>query len=94
MPPRFRVFEGAKNSTANENVFVGYTIFSLGQDVRIVAGTFAGVQGTVISPHTAHQATGTVILSGESRLKPVSLEAVIEGRVVVLRVPPELLQPA
>lgn len=79
---------------ASDNVNVGYSIFSLGQDVRIVAGCFAGVEGTVVPPHDVHRALGTVILGVESQFQPVSIEVVIERRVVVLRVPPELLRPA
>lgn len=71
---------------------MGYSLFSLGQEVRIVSGSFVGVVGTVIAPTEPHDAFGTVILSGESERLPVSVASVINGHRFVMRVPPELLE--
>ena len=71
---------------------MGYTLFSVGQRVRIVSGNFAGVVGTVASPLEPTNSGGTIILHGSSMLLPVTVVATIDGRSVSLRVPPELLE--
>lgn len=71
---------------------MGYTLFSIGERVRIVRGEFAGVEGKVVSPLEPAQPGGTILLHGVSMLLPVTLAAFIDGRAVSLRVPPELLE--
>ena len=71
---------------------MGYTIFTVGDEVQIVGGCFAGMVGIVAPPSSAHQSSGTVVLSGDSDLQLVTVTTVIDGRSVALRVPPELLE--
>ena len=70
---------------------MGYTIFSVGDDVRIVGGTFVGIEGVVVSPTETHQ-TATVALQGESMFLTVTVSTIMDGHVINLRVPPELLE--
>jgi hypothetical protein len=77
---------------------MGYSIFCVGDDVRIVSGSFAGMVGIVAPPSSAHQSSGTVVLSTERMLsapsdkRHVTVAAVIDGHSIALRVPPELLE--
>lgn len=71
---------------------MGYTLFSVGERVRIASGNFAGVEGRVVSPLEQAQSGGTIVLHGASMLLPVTIAALIDGRAVSLRVPPELLE--
>ena len=73
---------------------MGYSIFCVGDDVQIVGGSFAGMVGIVAPSSSAHQSSGTVVLSGESELLHVTVAAVIDGHSVALRVPPEMLERA
>ena len=71
---------------------MGYSIFSVGDDVQIVRGGFAGMVGIVAPPSIAHQSSGTVVLSAQSDKRPVTVATVIDGHSIALRVPPELLE--
>lgn len=72
---------------------MGYSIFSIGETVRIIRGNFAGIEGTIIDPVTAHEAGGTVILrQGATMLLPVAVAASVDGRSLILRVPPDILE--
>ena len=72
---------------------MGYTIFRIGNRVRITSGSFAGVVGVVDDPTIDVAASGTVILSGgSSMLMPVTVTASVDGQSLSLRVPPELLE--
>ena len=71
---------------------MGYSIFSVGDDVRIVSGSFVGMIGIVAPPSSAHQSSGTVVLSGPSDKRHVTVATVIDGHSIALRVPPELLE--
>ena len=71
---------------------MGYSLFSVGERVRIIRGNFAGVEGEVVSPLEPAQPGGTIILHGESKLYPVTIVTLLDGRAVSLRVPPELLE--
>ena len=75
---------------------MGYTLFNIGDDVQINAGSFTGIMGIVAPSASAYQSCGTVVLNrelnGDSSLLPVTVAAVIDGHVVALRVPPEYLQ--
>ena len=70
---------------------MGYSLFSVGEKVRILSGSFIGIEGIVTSPAHAARTAGTVVLQTDSELSPVTLSAVIDGHSVKLRVPPELL---
>ena len=70
---------------------MGYTIFSVGDDVRIVGGTFVGIEGIVLPPSETHR-MATVALRGESKFLPVTVSTIIDGHQVNLRVPPEILE--
>lgn len=72
---------------------MGYSIFSIGETVRINRGSFTGIEGTIVDPVTAHEAGGTVILhEGATMLLPVTVAASVEGHSLTLRVPPDLLE--
>lgn len=73
---------------------MGYSIFSIGEDVRIVSGSFAGMVGIVAPPSSAYQSSGTVVLSAQSEKRHVTVATVIDGHSIALRVPPELLERA
>ena len=73
---------------------MGYSLFSVGQNVRIVAGSFAGTWGIVAPPASAYQSSGTVLLAAESDKGPVTVAATIDGHAIAGRVPPELLEVA
>jgi hypothetical protein len=70
---------------------MGYTIFSVGDEVCIVGGTFVGIEGIVVPPSEIHR-TATLASGGESKLLPVTVSVIIDGHQVNLRVPPELLK--
>lgn len=71
---------------------MGYSLFSVGDRVRIIRGNFAGVEGKVVSLVEPAQPGGTIILHGESNLYPVTIVTLLDGRAVTLRVPPENLE--
>lgn len=71
---------------------MGYSLFTVGDRVRIIRGNFAGVEGKVVSPLEPAQAGGTIILHGESKRYPVTIVTLLDGRSVSLRVPPEILE--
>jgi hypothetical protein len=72
---------------------MGDSLFSVRERVRILSGSFQGVEGTVIQPLDVANAQGTVILRTEnSELSPVAISSVIKGKSVAIRVPPELLE--
>ena len=71
---------------------MGYSFFSVGEWVRIIRGNYAGIEGKVVSPLEPAQAGGTIVLHGESKLYPVTIITLLDGRAVSLRVPPELLE--
>lgn len=72
---------------------MGYSIFSVGDSVRITSGTFAGLVGKVNAPASAAESAGTVVLSESgSTLLPVTVTTALDGHAVSLRVPPELLE--
>lgn len=71
---------------------MGYSLFSVGERVRIIHGNFAGIEGEVVSPLEPTQAGGMIILHGPSKLSPVTIVTLLDGRAVSLRVPPELLE--
>ena len=71
---------------------MGYSLFTVGDRVRIIRGNFVGIEGKVVSPLEPTQAGGTIILHGESQLHPVTIITLLDGRAVSLRVPPEILE--
>jgi ribosomal protein L24 len=72
---------------------MGYSRFSIGDEVRIVSGAFMGMRGQVAPPLHAAKSSGTVINPGCSTgARPVTIAAVIDGHELKLRVPPELLE--
>jgi hypothetical protein len=71
---------------------MGYSLFSVGERVLIVSGSFQGIEGTILPSASAAHTAGTVILQGESELLPVTMSAVIDGQAITVRVPPELLR--
>ena len=71
---------------------MGYTIFSVGDEVRVSGGAFVGVEGVVVAPTASIQTGGTVVLKSGSMLLPVTVSTIMDGHVVALRVPPELLE--
>lgn len=71
---------------------MGYSLFSVGECVRIVSGSFKGIEGTVVAPLDAAFADGTVLLHADSELRPVTISTVMDGHDVAIRVPPELLE--
>ena len=71
---------------------MGYTIFSVGDRVRIRHGAYAGVQGTVAGPLLAVAPEEVVTIKGWSFLLPVMVEAEFGGVQRVFRVPPEFLE--
>ena len=73
-------------------IAMGYTIFSVGDHVRITSGEFSAMEGVVAAPTLPHEATATLIAGQPSMLFPVTV--VVEGgdRTLVLRIAPELLQ--
>ena len=70
---------------------MGYTIFTVGERVRVHSGSFAGIEGTVVAPTASHEG-GTVVVQGASMLLPVSVVTIIDGHEVTLRVPPDILE--
>lgn len=73
---------------------MGYTIFNVGERVRVKSGDFAGWKGVVASPTSAHDVVGTVNPRRQSMLLPVTVVVEVEGREMILRVAPELLERA
>ncbi|WP_428307758.1 hypothetical protein [Lacipirellula sp.] len=71
---------------------MGYTIFKVGEQVRIKAGDFAGLDGVVASPTSAHDVVGAVNPKQHSMLLPVTVVVQTEGRKLVLRVAAEMLE--
>ena len=72
--------------------WMGYSIFSVGDRVRIKSGEFAGMAGVVSNPASPHDVVGTVNPRRQSMLLPVTVVVAAEGRKLALRVAPELLQ--
>ncbi|MBL9162260.1 MAG: hypothetical protein JNL18_05990 [Planctomycetaceae bacterium] len=70
---------------------MGYSKFSAGDRVRINSGEFQGVAAAVAPPPLRAHAAGTVELYSQAPSKPVIIEALIDGRLVTLRVPSALL---
>ena len=71
---------------------MGYTIFQVGEQVRIKSGDFAGLDGVVANPTSAHDVVGTVNPKQQSMLLPVTVVVQRDGRKLVLRVAAELLE--
>lgn len=73
---------------------MGYTIFSVGDRVRITSGEFSAMEGVVAVPTLPHEATATLIAGQPSMLLPVTVTVETGDRKLVLRVAPELLERA
>ena len=73
-------------------VVMGYTIYSVGDRVKITSGDFAGMTGVVADPTAAHDVVGTINPRRHSMLLPVTVIVESEGRKLVLRIAPELLK--
>ena len=71
---------------------MGYTIFAVGDSVRIRQGVYAGVEGSVLSPLPPVPPDEVVAIKGWSFLLPVLMAAEFDGAERVFRVPPEFLE--
>ncbi len=71
---------------------MGDSIFSVGDAVRIIDGSFVGVVGIVARPSSDDQSDGRVVLAAKSAKQPVTVATVVDGQSFSLRVPPELLE--
>ncbi|BBO33401.1 hypothetical protein PLANPX_3013 [Lacipirellula parvula] len=69
---------------------MGYTIFSVGDVVRIRSGIFAGASGIVASPTVPADLYASSECS-RAMLLPVTVEAVVDGEPLTLRIQPESL---
>lgn len=65
--------------------------FSVGESVRVLSGSFEGIEGTVVPSVDAARASGTVILSTNVEAIPVAISVILDGHEMTVRVPPELL---
>lgn len=70
---------------------MGYSLFSVGDHVRVTAGAFQGVEGTVVAP-LDRSGAGTVLLQSDGELLPVTISTVLDGHCITLHVPPERLE--
>ncbi len=75
-----------------EGTRLGYSIFSVGDIVRVTGGSFVGIEGKVVAALNAARSSGTVMPAGASLLMPVTVSTILDGHEVSLRVPPNLLQ--
>ena len=73
---------------------MGYTIFNVGDRVRIRHCEFAGVEGAVLGPLLTIPSDEVVTIKGWSFLLPVLVAAEVDGATRVFRVPPEFLDRA
>lgn len=71
---------------------MGYRLFSVGEHVRVTAGAFKGIEGTVVPPADNAGTAGTVLLQAEGELLPVTISTILDGHSLTLRVPPERLE--
>ncbi|WP_428304853.1 hypothetical protein [Lacipirellula sp.] len=71
---------------------MGYTIFAVGDRVRIKSGDFGGIEGVISDPTAAHDAVGTVNARRQSMLLPLTVVAQVEGRKMIIRVAAEMLE--
>lgn len=71
---------------------MGYTIFAVGDQVRIRHCEYAGVEGTVAEPLLNLPPEEVVAIRGWSFLLPVHVSAEFDGAERVFRVPPEFLE--
>jgi len=71
---------------------MGYSLFSIEERVRILSGSFQGIEGTVVAPLDAVYAEGTVLLRAGGDLLPVTIWTSMDGFDVAIRLPPELIE--